>query len=327
VHRKDTPADIALCIGLKTLSKNHYPIMSINWYPGHMHKARKEIIKTLTNIDILIEVVDARLPYSSQNPIIADLRHGKPTIIILNKCDLADPGITLQWQQYYESHSHIKTLACQQEKPGKTKEILDLCKQIAIEKDSSYKAVNAMIVGIPNVGKSTIINTLAGKIIAKVGNEPAVTKHQQQINLAHRIILHDTPGILWPKIENEHSGYRLAASGAIKNTAMEYEDVGFYTAEYLLDNYPELLKQRYQLKDTPGSPLELLELIGKRRGAKQARGRVNLHKVCEILLHEFRQGAIGAITLEQPIMIEKELIAVKEIQLAKLRSKEKKSRR
>ena len=296
--------------------------MSINWYPGHMHKARKEILKNLNNIDILIEIVDARLPYSSQNPVLADLRHNKPTIIVFNKCDLADPEITLQWQQYYEAYDHISTLPCQQDQPQKTRQILDLCKNIASKKDASYKAINVMIVGIPNVGKSTIINTLAGKIIAKVGNEPAVTKSQQKINLEHSIILHDTPGILWPKIENPNSGYRLAASGAIKNTAMEYDDVGYYAAEYFLAHYPERLIERYQLEKKPDSAIQFLELMGGKRGAKQAGGRVNLHKTCEILLHEFRQGALGKITLEKPNMMEQELIDVKIMLEEKIKQKE-----
>jgi ribosome biogenesis GTPase A len=296
--------------------------MSINWYPGHMHKARKEMITTLNTMDILIEIVDARLPYSSQNPIITDFRHSKPTIIILNKCDLADPTATQQWQKHYESHDNIKTLSCQQNKPHQTREILTLCKEMASKKNVSYKAINVMIVGIPNVGKSTIINTLAGKNIAKVGNEPAVTKAQQKINLQHRVILHDTPGILWPKIENPHSGYRLGISGAIKNTAIEIDDIGFYAAEYLLKYYPQQLMERYQLNETPKTAMDFLNLMGAKRGTKQSGGRVNLYKACEILLHEFRQGMIGQITLERPAMIETEQRLVKEQQEKKRQEKE-----
>ncbi len=277
--------------------------MSINWYPGHMHKARKEIIKVLNAIDIIIEVVDARLPFSSQNPIIKEFRQQKPTIILLNKCDLADDERTEQWQHHYSLSDNIKTLRCEQQKPEKTRQIISLCQQLAPEKASSFKAINAMIMGIPNVGKSTIINTLANKVIAKVGNEPAVTKNQQKINLPHNIILHDTPGILWPKIENPNSGYRLAISGAIKNTAMEYDDVGYYAAEYFLEYYPQLLQQRYQLENLPEEPMTLLEMIGKRRGAVQSKSRVNIHKVCELLLHEFRDASLGKITLETPQMI------------------------
>jgi len=301
--------------------------MSINWYPGHMHKARKEILKTLHNIDVLIEIVDARLPYSSQNPVIASLKHDKPVIIIFNKCDLADEKMIEQWQRYYEQQQRVKTLTCQQDQPHKVQQIIALCKKLAPEKSASFKAINAMIVGIPNVGKSTIINTLAGKVIAKVGNEPAVTKSQQKINLEHNIILHDTPGILWPKIENPHSAYRLAISGAIKNTAMEYDDVGFYAAEYFLDHYPEHLKNRYDIDNMPNNAIEFLEAMGRKRGAKQSGGHINLHKACEILLHEYRNGSLGPITLEKPFMIEKETKEVEEIILAKQQQTETRKKR
>ena len=299
--------------------------MSINWYPGHMYKARKEIIKALDKIDVLIEIVDARLPYSSQNPVIASLQQDKPVIIIINKCDLADNTSTQQWQQYYQQHRHIKTLACQQDQPQKVRQIIRLCQKLVADKSAGLSNINAMIVGIPNVGKSTIINILAGRTIAKVGNEPAVTKNQQKIKLAHNITLHDTPGILWPKIENPHSGYRLAISGAIKNTAMEYDDVGFYAAEYFLAHYPQTLKKRYQLPETPSCALAFLEQMGSKRGAKQAGGRINLHKACEILLHEYRQGALGPISLENPNMITDELheieISKREQQKAKVSKK------
>ena len=298
--------------------------MSINWYPGHMHRARKEIIKTLSHIDVIIEIVDARLPYSSQNPVIAGLAHNKPTIIVFNKCDLADDDITTQWQLYYEKNRHIKTLTCQQDQPHNTQRIIALCHKLAPEKAQSFKAINAMIVGIPNVGKSTIINTLAGKVIAKTGNEPAVTKNQQKIQLEQHIILHDTPGILWPKIDNPNSGYRLAISGAIKNTAMEFDDVGFYAAEYFLEHYPKAVLERYSLNTLPQSVLEFLETMGAMRGAKQAGGRINLYKACEILLHEYRNGTLGMITLEKPDMLERELA---EVELAKQEKERKKEQR
>lgn len=286
--------------------------MSINWYPGHMHKARKEILNVFDKIDVLVEIVDARLPFSSQNPIIGQWRKTKPTLVILSKTDLADPERTAQWQHYFEQERHVKTLAYHKGDKLKLKQIADLTLKLAPKEPTSLKPVNAMIVGIPNVGKSTLINSLAGKIIAKVGDEPAVTKRQQKINLGNNVILHDTPGMLWPKIENPDSGYRLAIMGSIKNTAIEYEDIGFYAAEALIKLYPERLCSRYGILDLPSTPLECLELIGYKRGAKQAGGRVNLHKASEILIHDLRAGHLGLVTLETPVMIEQELIIVAE---------------
>jgi ribosome biogenesis GTPase A len=163
-----------------------------------------------------------------------------------------------------------------------------------------------MIVGIPNVGKSTLINILADRVIAKTGNEAAVTKNQQRINLGNGITLFDTPGILWPKVENPNSGYRLAATGAIKDTAMEYDDVGFYTADYLIKTYPELLKERFNLVDIPDTEIEFLELAAAKRGALMSGGRVNLHKICEVLINELRSGKLGHISLETPQMVQQE---------------------
>lgn len=286
--------------------------MSINWYPGHMHKARKEILNVFDKIDILVEIVDARLPFSSQNPVIGQWRESKPTLVILSKTDLADPDKTEHWQQYFEKEQNVKTLAYHKDDKHKLKQIAELCRKLAHFEPSAIKPINAMIVGIPNVGKSTLINALAGKNIAKVGDEPAVTKRQQKINLGNNVILHDTPGMLWPKIENPDSAYRLAIMGSIKNTAIEYEDIGFYAAEALIALYPQRLCERYGIIDLPSTPLECLELVGFKRGAKQTGGRVNLHKASEILIHDLRAGHLGLITLEVPAMIERELISVAE---------------
>ncbi|WP_158970014.1 ribosome biogenesis GTPase YlqF [Paraglaciecola sp. L3A3] len=287
--------------------------MAVHWYPGHMHKAQKEIKQVLPQVDLLIEVLDARIPYSSENPAIAQMRGDKPCIKVLSKTDLADPEITAMWQEYLERERSVKTFAATTEQPAKMKQIIDLCRKMLPEKDASVKTINTMIVGIPNVGKSTLINILADRVIAKTGNEAAVTKNQQRINLGNGITLFDTPGILWPKVENPNSGYRLAATGAIKDTAMEYDDVGFYAADYLIKAYPELLKDRFKLEHIPTTEIEFLEVAAGSRGALMAGGRVNLHKICEVLINELRSGKLGRISLETPDMVQQEEVEMEKI--------------
>jgi len=286
--------------------------MSIQWFPGHMHKARKEMTEVMGQIDIIIEVVDARIPYSSENPFAQELRDGKPLIKVLNKCDLADDAVVAQWQEYLDAQHGISSLAITTNEANQVHKILELCRKLVPHRDEVGKDIRALIMGIPNVGKSTIINILAGRVIAKTGNEPAVTKRQQRINLKNGIVLCDTPGILWPKVHNENSGYRLAITGAIKDTAFEYEDIAAYAAEYLKQDYPELVKSRYKLDSLPDHEWDLIEQIGAVRGFKRAGGRVDMHKTCEILLHEFRQGTIGKICLETPEMAVAEEIIVKQ---------------
>ena len=301
--------------------------MAIQWYPGHMHKAQKDIKKILPTVDLLIEVLDARIPFSSENPAIASLRGDKPCIKVLSKADLADPKVTAQWQEYLERDRGVKSFTTTTDDPTKIKQLIELCRKMFPAKDASLKTINTMIVGIPNVGKSTLINILADRIIAKTGNEPAVTKSQQRINLGSGIVLFDTPGILWPKIENPNSSYRLAVTGAIKNTAMEYDDVGFYAADYLIKAYPELLQARYQLDSIPNTELAFLEAAALRRGALSAGGRINLHKICEVLINELRAGTLGRISLETPAMIERENLAVAEAKSKKEEEKLARKRR
>ncbi len=295
--------------------------MQIQWYPGHMYKANKEFKKILPKIDVIIEILDARLPYSSENPMVAELRGDKPCIKVLNKSDLADPIKTQEWQDYLEQQNVIRTLSVTMNEPDRIKQIPALCRKLAPKKAKTDRGVHAMIMGIPNVGKSTLINILAGQKIAKTGNEPAVTKHQQRIDLNTGVVLLDTPGVLWPNIENEHSGYRLAATGAIKDTAITYDDIAFYTAEYLLPNYPELLKKRFQLDELPETEMEFMETIGKKRGCLRAGGNLDLEKISKIFIAELRSGGLGRITMETPAMMEIEKQAV-EIKRAKKKAKE-----
>jgi ribosome biogenesis GTPase A len=291
--------------------------MHIQWFPGHMNKARQELKKALPNVDLLIEVLDARLPFSSENPMLTTIRGEKPCIKLLNKADLADAGTTRIWQDYLEQAKQVKTLAISMEKPEKIQTIPDLCRKMVPAKVERGEPIYAAITGIPNVGKSTIINTLAGRGIAKTGNEPAVTKMQQRIDLKNGIILIDTPGMLWPRIDHENSAYRLAASGAIKDTAFEYDDLAFFLAEYLLESYTDNLVQRYEMEELPRDTWEFMETVGRQRGCLRAGGNIDMNKASKILVNEFRMGTLGRITLELPEMTERELIEVRVAQEAK----------
>ena len=281
--------------------------MQIQWYPGHMYKAGKEIRKALPSIDLVIEILDARIPFSSENPMLKQIRGNKPCIKILNKSDLADPEITLQWQNWLDKEQGVKTLSVDKAHPEKVKQISNLCLKLVPHKKNNAKGIRAMIMGIPNVGKSTLINTLAGRTIARTGNEPAITKAQQRIEIDGNLVLFDTPGMLWPKVENKNSGYRLAVTGAIRDTAIEHSDIAFFAAEYLLENYPENLRARYNLKSLPENELELLETIGKKRGCLRAGGDVELDKVSKLFLNDIRQGELGEISYETPSTIKTEM--------------------
>ncbi len=281
--------------------------MTINWFPGHMHKARKEIKKTLAKVDVVIEILDARIPFSSSNPLLAKLTREHPVIKVLNKADLADPAITAQWQQYFEQDQDVRTLAITANQDSRSKTLSQLCLKLAPHKTDSHKAVQAMIMGIPNVGKSTLINALAGRTIAKTGNEPAVTRQQQLIRLNEQLSLLDTPGVLWPKLEPETCAYRLAATGAIRDTAMAYEEVALVTLGYLRTAYPAALCERFRLDHLPDNNADLLELIGQKRGCLRSGGVVDLHQAASVVLQDLRAGKIGLISLETPAMMEQEM--------------------
>jgi len=296
--------------------------MAINWFPGHMHKAQKEIKEILPQIDVVIEVCDARLPFSSENPMITEIRGDKPLIKILNKSDLADPDKTAIWLNYLESQHNVKAIALTTENASIAKIIPSLIKKLVPNKDEEGKQINAVIMGIPNVGKSTLINTLVGKAKAKVGIEPAVTKGQQRIKLEEGVYLFDTPGMLWPKIANENSGYRLAVSGAVKDTAFDHDDIAYFAAEYLLKAYPERLMERYKLSELPLHEEDLIEAIGRKRSCIKNGGHVDMHKASVILINEIRDKTLGVITFEMPENIEDENAYFAEQEAKKIAARE-----
>lgn len=287
--------------------------MAIQWYPGHMHKARKEIIEALPKIDLVIEVLDARIPFSSENPVITQVRsrdgYTKPCIKVLSKTDLADPEITQLWCDHFEKEKSVKVMPISITQDKLAQRLISQTRKLFPDRADS-KPIRAMIMGIPNVGKSSLINALAGRTIAKVGNEPAVTKRQQRIDIGDGIVLSDTPGILWPKVENQHSAYRLASTGAIKDTAMDYPDVAYFLLEYLFQAYPEALLTRYELSSLPRSPIEFLDAIGAKRGCLRGGGQVDLNKISTLFIHEIRGAQLGNMSFETPAMMEKELAEV-----------------
>ncbi len=274
--------------------------MIIDWYPGHMKKARAQIIEILPKIDLVIEVLDARLPASSANPLLERLRGDKPCIKILNKSDLADPSVTKRWVQFLEKQQGVKAIPMEATNRREVGMIPKLCQKILPARTKARKPLRVLVVGIPNVGKSTLINTLAGKKIARVGDKPAITTCPQQIDLRNGILLSDTPGLLWPVLENIAGAGRLAASGAIGDNAYDTVEVGLTSAQYLAEKYPALLRQRYNLSELPETPLGIVTEIGRHRGCLIKGGDVDLHRAAELLLRELRAGKLGQISLERP---------------------------
>lgn len=272
--------------------------MTINWFPGHMHKARKEIAEIMPQVDVIIEIIDARIPFSSENPLVPELRGETPVLKILNKSDLADDKETQHWLTHLEKERGIKAISVTSQNPDEIKKLLDVIASMVPHRVSQDKLLRALILGIPNVGKSTTINILADRIIAKTGNEAGVTKVQQRIRLENNIVLHDTPGFLWPKLEPEDCGYRLAITGGIKDTVTEKEDIAYYAIEYLLEHYPELLKARYQIEELPEQPIDVMDEIARNRACMKKGGIADLYRVSEIVLNDYRSGALGRITLE-----------------------------
>lgn len=297
---------------------------TINWFPGHMHKARKEIAEVMPHMDVIIEVIDARIPFSSENPLIPSLRGNKPLIKLLNKSDLADPAITQRWVEQMEQETGVKAIPVTQQRPDQIRQLLNAAVSLVSERQREVRPARAMIMGIPNVGKSTILNTIAGRVIAKTGNEAGVTKAQQKIKMENGVLLTDTPGFLWPKLSPPSCGYRLAITGAIKDTVFDYADIALYAADYLKDAYPDALKARYNLSELPGTDLEILDAIGRVRGCTRKGGGVEIQKVSSLLINELRAGLLGPITWETPEMTLRE---VEEDRIAEEKRKQEKAER
>jgi len=274
--------------------------MKIEWFPGHMNKARRQIAETIQGFDVIIEVLDARLPVSSANPLFEELRRGKPCIKVLNKNDLADPVVTKAWVRHFEQENGVRALPLEARKHLEVKHLPQLCRRLAPHRGKPGKPLRAMVVGIPNVGKSTLINTLAGKAMARTGDRPAITTCPQQIDLRNGILLSDTPGLLWPNLSDQDGAYRLATSGAIGEGAMDYVRVAQFAAAFMLLRYADRLAERYKLAVLPEEPALLLEEIGRRRGCLVSGGEVDLHRAAEFFLRELRGGKLGRVSLEEP---------------------------
>jgi ribosome biogenesis GTPase A len=279
--------------------------VTIQWFPGHMAKARRQVTEKLKLIDVIIELLDARVPLSSRNPMIDEIVSHKPRLVLLNKADLADTRMTEKWQNYFENKGMMVLQIDSQSGKGVPK-ISDACKKLAeplLEKMKSRgmkpRAIRAMIIGIPNVGKSTLINRLASKRIAATGDRPGVTKKQQWIKVGKEMELLDTPGILWPKFEDKEVGFRLAATGAIKDEIIDFQDVALYVVNYLRQFYPNMLKDRYKLEELDEDVVAIFEEIGRKRGYLSGGGHVDFDKSAEVILRELRSGKIGHITMEQ----------------------------
>lgn len=286
--------------------------MTIQWFPGHMTRAKRQIEEKLKLIDVVMELLDARIPQASRNPMIDEITGTKPRLILLNKADLADPEMTAEWSRYFREKGHA-TLAIDansgtgvKEIAGKAKELLKDKIQRQIDKGMKPRPLRALIVGIPNVGKSTLINRIAGRNIAITGDRPGVTKGQQWIKTGGDLELLDTPGILWPKFDDPIAGFRLAATGAIKEDVLHIDEVACFVLRDLVGSYGSILSERYGLGELPAelpdlqAAVDVLEQIGRRRGCLSGGGHVDYEKAAGMLLRDLRAGKLGRMTLEAP---------------------------
>ena len=279
--------------------------MSIQWFPGHMHLTRKAITERVKEIDVVIEMLDARLPGSSANPLLAELIAGRPTLKVINKQDMADPVRTALWLDHYNAQPLTRAIPLDASDTAPARAIIAACHGLAPLRGGMVKPMRVLICGIPNVGKSTLINTLKGRRAAKTGDEAGVTRTEARIALADDFYLYDTPGMLWPRIVVPESGFNLAASGAVGRNAYDDQEVALELLDKLKQAYAQELEARYKLglseSDIASAKDEdLLEAIGRKRGALAPGGRIDAQKAAELVIADFRSNAIGRATLETP---------------------------
>ena len=292
--------------------------MNINWYPGHMAKTKRQIMEDVRLVDIVIELLDARIPISSQNPDIAEITKNKKKIIVLNKCDLADEKQNKRWVEYFKSKNIPAVLTDSNSGKGieecvrKIEKIMEEELKGQAEKGRIGRKIKAMVLGIPNVGKSSFINRISKKTSAGVGNKPGVTKQKQWIRINEKIELLDTPGVLWPKFESEEVALHLAFTGTIKEDILQRTEIAYYLVKFLIENYPKQLCERYKLteeyiheqlenEERPENEniYEIFLAVGKKRGCIISGGNIDEEKTARILLDEFKNGKIGRISLEK----------------------------
>lgn len=279
---------------------------TIQWYPGHMVKARRLVQDNLKLVDMVVELLDARIPLSSRNPNIDDVLGNKPRIIVLNKADLADDSQTEKWKKYFQENNGSTCIPLDSQQGKGINSLIGTAQDMADEVNARLAAkgrkprpVRLMMVGIPNVGKSSLINRLAGKGSARTGDRPGVTRGKQWIKVAKGLELLDTPGILWPKFDDPEIGFKLAVTGAIKDEIINIEQVTLKLLDYLILKYPENLRTRYKLEELEEDPAETLRKIGVKRGCLVMGGNIDTLKTAVIVLNEFRAGKIGLFTLDE----------------------------
>ena len=280
--------------------------LHINWYPGHMKKTKDLVRNNLKLVDVVVELLDARIPYSSRNPDIDKFVGTKPRVVVLNKSDLADPNKLNQWVDYYKKRG-IKAIPVDTLKGKGVNNIIQECKnetkemmENLVRKGRIERPIRIMIVGVPNVGKSSLINKLTGRKSTQTGDKPGVTKGKQWVRLKGNLELLDTPGILWPKFEDEEVALKLAFSRAIKDEVLDVDTLGLRLIEKLMEIEPEKLKTRYKLDELGETPLETMEMIGRKRGFLFSKNELDYTRIATTVLNEFREGKIGRISLETP---------------------------